>query len=164
MGVLDEPNELLIRLPEGMIKVRDVMRHACPTLSWDAESLKKIKGTLRRPRMDSEDGQVYAKVKAQPEEEPITEELLCTEGVKQMRRYRIDPIVLKRIGLWSQSCPGCRAIRDGKGSSNHTEECRAIFNDHMEKQYSYEFKSSVAIPRATDVKTKRGWSISSQER
>ena len=102
LGVLDESNELLIGLPEGVIKVRDVMRHA-GARSWDAESLKLIKGTPRRPHNNSEDDQVYAKVKAPADEGAITEGLKGTEGAKQVRRYRMNPGLLKDLGLWTQS-------------------------------------------------------------
>ena len=129
-------------MPEGVIKVRDVMRHGSAALSWNAESLNKIKGTPRKPHENSEDSQVYAKVKAPTDEEPLTEGLEGEEGIKQVRRYRMNPEVLKKLGLWDQSCNGCRAIRDGRGSSNHTEECPARFNRYMEQQDSEEFRAS----------------------
>ena len=99
LGVLDESNELLIGLPEGVIKMREVMRHARQERSWDAKSLKLIKGTPRRPHVDSEDDNVYAKVKAPPSDEPLTEGIESPEGVKQTRRYRMDPTVIKKLGL-----------------------------------------------------------------
>ena len=54
----------------------------------------------------------------------------------------MDPTVIKKLGLWSQGCQGCRAIRDGKSASNHTEECRMRFNEYMDGQESERFKAS----------------------
>ena len=66
--------------------------------------------------------------------EPITTQFRGVEIEPNVRRLRIQPEIIKKLGFII-NCNGCRAIRDKEPiSRNHNEECRKRYEKYLEDQ------------------------------
>ena len=124
LGVRNETGELIIGTSEGIVKARDFRRLADVSQRWNAESLKKVRRTPWKPNPLVEDGEMHVKVKLPVDSSPVTQPFAGVDIEPNVRRLRIKPETVKRLGLLS-NCLGCRAVRDKDPvSRNHSEECR----------------------------------------
>ena len=129
LGVRNETGELIIGTNEGIIKAKDFKRLADPQQRWNAASLKQIRGSPWKPNPDVEDGEIHVKVKLPRDNEPITTQFRGVENEPNVRRLRIQPEIIKKLGFII-NCNGCRAIRDKEPvSRNHNEECRKRYEN-----------------------------------
>ena len=134
LGVRDETGELIIGTHEGIVKSRDFKRLADPAQRWDAESLKKVKGSPRKPNPEVDDGEIHIKVRIPNDTGPITSPFNGVDNEPNVRRLRINPQIIKKLGFLT-NCNGCRAIRDKEPvSRNHSKECRKRYEQHLDSE------------------------------
>ena len=134
LGVRNETGELIIGTEEGIVKARDFKKLANLNQRWNAESLRKIQGTPWKPNPQVEDSEIHAKVRIPMDSSPLTAAFKGAEGEPNVRRLRISPNLVNKLGLLT-NCNGCRAVRDNEPfSRNHSEECRRRCEKHLEEQ------------------------------
>jgi hypothetical protein len=100
---------------------------------WNVKKLNEIKGTPWKPNPEVEDSRIFCNVKVPSDTGPVTPVVTGRGQELKMRRMRINPEDVKKMGLMF-NCPGCRAIRDGKSSENHSEECRMTVERMLEEK------------------------------
>ena len=134
LGVPNETGELLIGNEEGVVKARDFKRMAEEKVRWNATSLKGMRGSPWKPNPEVEDHEVHVQVRIPREEEPVTSAFQGAALEPQVRRSRISPELVKKLGLLSD-CLGCQSIKNKEPTSrNHSEACRLRVDKYWGEQ------------------------------
>ncbi len=100
LGIKEDTGELLIGNEDGVFKVRDFKRIADVAKRWQAEDLRKLRGTPDRPNPDCDDKEVHIQVRLPHDPTPITPEFKGVEEEAMSRRLRIRPGIVTLLGLW----------------------------------------------------------------
>ena len=105
---------------------------------WDAEKIKKMKGTPRQPDPEKPGGDIPVRVSFEKmdEQQDVPEVAPMRKGI-DARRFRINPEMLKKHG-YTIGCEGCQfqksglkdALRRGRA---HKEECRKRLMEELSK-------------------------------
>ena len=133
LGIRHESGEIIVGNSEGVVKARDFRRMGSNDERWSFEKINMIRGTPWKPNPEVEDANIYCNVKLPNNSNPVDPVISGSSNDFKMRRVRISPEDVKKRGLLI-NCPGCRAIRDGKPSENHSEECRTSVEIMMKKR------------------------------
>jgi len=137
LGHADQTNEILIGTEQGVIRVYDVKRKE-EGARWDAEKIKKMKGTPRQPDPEKPGGDIPVRVSFEKmdEQQDVPEVAPMRKGI-DVRRFRINPEMLKKHG-YTVGCEGCKfqqsGLKDAFGRGRpHKEECRKRLMEELSK-------------------------------
>ena len=123
----------MIATDQGVVSASYFGKLADPKERWNADSLEAIIGTPWCPNPGSTDQEIHPSVRLPREDGPVPGPIDIPEEINP-RRFRINRSLVKKLGLLI-TCAGCRAIRyHNPESVNHSEECRARIQKHLEDQ------------------------------
>ena len=127
LGIADRTNEVIVGTSEGVIKVRDVRRHAADKDRWDLIRFNAFQGVPWEPIPGRNVDTIPVRVRLAEEGEAAPEPANLGEPrAISRRRMRITRKQIVKIGF-TVGCPGCRAVNRGLPAVDHSEECRRRF-------------------------------------
>ena len=146
LGMRLRSDEILVGTAEGVVKARSVCRHP-EGKQWDKDFAASVKGIPRQPvpgfdsdhvpatlgrRRDLEEGLVPQEAEIDPEEVVVVEETTVAPE-EPMREMYVSKKLIDKHG-YTEGCPGCKNLREGKRSVTHSNKCRDRIRAEMAKE------------------------------
>ena len=135
LGAWEESAEIIIGLPEGIVKVRDFKRLGSVGERWQAQAVSGNRDVLWEPVPGQGESELSTRVHfpvGVDQPQPVDHGDDKTEIKRRvyMRRENI-----KRFGL-AIGCSGCCAVNRNAPAQNHTEVCRERIEGKLKEEVS----------------------------
>jgi len=165
LGIAQRSNEALIGNSTGVHPSSSIRRLAIDE-RWSADAIRQVKATpwnYDAPKTQERTGETRRwEVECEREEDVVVEtrrhQKPLVEGVAEQipRRVMIRKDYELRDHGYTAGCPGCEALRLGKGQRSHTDECRNRIEDEMtKKDEAAKRRVETANEKIGDVEAKR---------